>query len=190
MDVFNYIAAAVSVVIGLGLTYLLDDVSKLVQNRKRIRPYWVHSVWVLITILLHFQMWWGFWRFHEVSMWTFPVFFCYLVVPATLFVVADLLFPEMTPSTEMSLKNYYFDNRQWIFGALAVFLTLAAISSSVIVIDGRWLHPSNAARATGIGLAIVAASSKNETVHAVVCILVLLLLTVFLLLFNSEPLKL
>lgn len=61
MDAFNYLSVMVSIVLGLGLTQLFAGIGNLVQIRRRVKLYWLHTFWVLLLIGLHLHMWWSLW---------------------------------------------------------------------------------------------------------------------------------
>lgn len=53
--------------LGLGLTQLFAGIGNLVQVRRRVRFYWLHSTWIVLMIGLHIQMWWSFWMMRDVQ---------------------------------------------------------------------------------------------------------------------------
>jgi hypothetical protein len=191
MDVFNYIAVAFSIIIGLGLSYLLDGISKVIQHNQRIQLYWIHSLWVIIVILLHLQFWFAFWEYHKLEVWSYSTFITTLLAPMALFIVADLLFPDITVETEtkLNLKSHFFSNKIWIFSVLAIYSLLVILYANILREGGNWLQPSNAWRCIGFVLCLVAAWSKSEKAHAIIAILSFLFCGIFFLLFNSTPLS-
>jgi len=70
VDGFNYLSVMVSIVVGLGLTQLFAGIGNLVQVRRRVKLYPLHSLWVLLVIVLHLHMWWSFWALRAVAEWT------------------------------------------------------------------------------------------------------------------------
>lgn len=46
-DSFNYVAVLVSIVIGLGMTKVLSQLSEAIQAQDRKRNYWVHTLWMV-----------------------------------------------------------------------------------------------------------------------------------------------
>lgn len=188
MEIFNYIAVAVSIILGLGLTCLLDGASNLILARRRISVYWIHIVWVIIAILLHIQFWWGFWRFHTFEEWTLISFVAYLSAPICLFVLGDLAFPDFRESPQCMRKHYY-EHHRWFFGVLASYLLIVIITSSTIPEGGHWLQASNGVRLLAFGIALASAISKSEILHGILCILGFVVLVVFVLVFNSATLE-
>jgi len=43
-DSFNYLAVLVSIVVGLGITRVLSQISEVIQVGSRQQTYWIHTV--------------------------------------------------------------------------------------------------------------------------------------------------
>lgn len=43
---FNYVMVLASVIVGLGVTHLLQGIVSIVQHPGRERVYWIHLTWV------------------------------------------------------------------------------------------------------------------------------------------------
>ena len=81
MDAFNYLWVMVSIVLGLGLTQLFAGIGNLVQIRRRVKLYWLHSLWVLLLVGLHLHMWWSFWALRGIADWSYGAFVYILFGP-------------------------------------------------------------------------------------------------------------
>jgi hypothetical protein len=46
-DAFNYVSVLVSIVIGLGVTRVLSQLSDAIQIHHRSQIYWVHTFWMI-----------------------------------------------------------------------------------------------------------------------------------------------
>jgi len=194
IEVFNFISVAVSIVLGLGLTCLLNDISRVIQNWNRVKLYWVHCIWVAVIIGLHFQLWYGFWIYHSVPRWTFLSFVGYMLAPALLFLIADLLFPELVASEvddqRFDLRTYYNSIHTPLFATLSAYL----ITVTALTI---FLKPSNEfpivpmlCRLAGITCAVLAMIFRSEAVHGVLVIVVLALFLLFVCTAHLQPLTL
>ena len=47
----------VSMLLGKGLTQLFAGIGNLVQIRRRVKLYWLHTLWVLVVIVFHLHVW-------------------------------------------------------------------------------------------------------------------------------------
>lgn len=70
-DAFNYVAVLVSIVIGLGITRVLSQLSETIQAQDRRRNYWVHTLWMLNTFMFLMLSWWVFYRWKGAPQWNF-----------------------------------------------------------------------------------------------------------------------
>jgi hypothetical protein len=55
---FDFVAVFYSVVLGVAVAQLMTGVGRLVEERRRVRNYWVHSVWILTVLLTDANNWW------------------------------------------------------------------------------------------------------------------------------------
>jgi hypothetical protein len=61
MDVFEYVAVMVTVVLALAVSHLLTSLATMVANPERVRPYWVHFFWAVLLLGLNLQAWLVLW---------------------------------------------------------------------------------------------------------------------------------
>jgi hypothetical protein len=94
MSLFEYVAVIVAVIIGMGVTQILQGVGGLLEARTRVRLYWVHLVFTGIILVGHFQFWWLFWSSRQVEAWSFFPFLFLLLQPIILYLISTLGFPE------------------------------------------------------------------------------------------------
>jgi hypothetical protein len=90
MSLFEYLAVAISIVLGFSLTHLLGSVPSVFGTSRR---YSVHAVFFVFLVLLHPQLWWALWDLHDDSSWTLLTFFYTLMGPALLYLTATSLIP-------------------------------------------------------------------------------------------------
>jgi hypothetical protein len=122
-DPYDFVTVATSIIIGLGLTQVLNGVAKLIQLEAPGRLHWEHLAWVLIVAVLHVQVWWTTYNAHTIQ-WTFGRFARYLVTPTTLYLMADLLLPDKKP--ESAVYQSYFAGVSRPFFAVATAFCLSA----------------------------------------------------------------
>src|SRR6266571_1445479 len=129
MDAFNYLAVMLSIVLGLGLTQLFAGIGNLVQIRRRVKRFWLHTVWVLLLIVLHVHMWWSFWALRGVTHWTYATFVYVLVGPALLVIASHIIIPEPV----MGLRSFFVPFR--------LFQTIAVVAfGSCAASKNKYLH--------------------------------------------------
>ena len=59
MGTLEFVLVLVSIIIGLAMAELFGGVARVLRGD--LRPYWIHSVWVLFVLLLQVQSWWSAW---------------------------------------------------------------------------------------------------------------------------------
>ena len=94
MDVFEYVAVMVTVVLALGLSHLLTALASMLVHPERVRLYWVHSVWILSILALHLQAWLVLWTRRHQPEFPFSQVTMMLAAAALIFVTARVLVPE------------------------------------------------------------------------------------------------
>ncbi len=119
MGVFEYIGVLVSVIIGLGITHLAIGASKIVQHRDTVRFYLPHAVWTINVLLYILMIWWGMFWWSEHEGWYAYEYLFITLYAIVLFFLASMLYPwDLDPAID--LEDYFFRNRRWFFGALAL----------------------------------------------------------------------
>lgn len=131
MSPFDYISVVLSVVIGLGLSHLLSGCVELVQARERVRFYWVHTTWAVLTFVGIVYLWWSIWGLRNLRVWNFASFLLLLLEPVLMFVAAAFLVPK-PDEHPLDLRSYYYANRQGIFGAYTAFAALLILQNALL----------------------------------------------------------
>ena len=67
MDPFSYMVVLTSIILGLGVTRLVGGLGHLMQTRRRKRPYWVHTLWMMnLLMALAVVRWMAYrWRWNR-----------------------------------------------------------------------------------------------------------------------------
>lgn len=174
MDAFNYLSVMVSMVLGLGLTQLFAGIGNMVQVRRRVKPYWLHAMWIVLMIGLHLQMWWSFWMMRGVQEWTYTGFAFVLLGPATLVIASHVLLPELVDGT-IDVRKHYYDTHTVFFGLLAAAGAWALLIEAVMGLRSLVVM-FRLVQVFGIGLMVLCAWSTNRRVHAACTFLVIAML--------------
>lgn len=185
MDAFNYLSVLVSIIIGLGLTRLVEDLSRMFKHSSMDTFFFVQLAWVLFTLALHIQYWWAFWDYRKVKVWTYPKFLLLLSGPVVLYFAASC---ASHIESDGDWKTPFIKNHLRYFLALSLYLLFMTISASVLRAEGRLWQGSNIPRIIACVLAFCAAWSNSVLLHVIFPLMGLGLLVFFLARFNSEPL--
>jgi hypothetical protein len=121
MGMFEYVAVLTSIIVGLGITHLLQGTARLIQHPDAGRPYWVHLTWVLYMFLNAIFWWWWEFRLTRIEVWTFQMYIFVILFAVILYMLCALLYPSSLAGYH-SFKDYFYSRRGWFFGLSILFL--------------------------------------------------------------------
>jgi hypothetical protein len=180
MSRFEYLSVLVSIVIALGIAEVTISWGRLLQRRREVTFSWLHAYWSLFTLFLMVQLWWGFWNFRTVEVWSFGALLAVVTESITLVLCALLLVPRVQDvDATLDLRRVYADNARPFFllgASLIAQLTLV----DWIILDTPLLDPENLSRLPGIAIALALAWTDDRRLHAALPGVATILLILFL----------
>jgi hypothetical protein len=179
MTLFEYLAVAVSIVLGLAAARLMDALPHILVRDRR---YWIHAAIACVCLGNIGNSWWVMWSLRTVPEWTSVGFFLVLGASGLHYSIAALLSSSAAESVE-SWRDYYWEIRVRLYSLGLVWLASIA-AQNLILLDVSWRHPSWLVALLGMGLMAVGAASARPRVHAFIAIsmsvsLVIMVLSVF-----------
>jgi hypothetical protein len=114
MDMFNYVMVLASVIVGLGVTHLLQGIVGIVQHPGRERVYWIHLAWAAATFLRAVFWWWFEFRLSETKEWTFTLYGFVLTYAFLIYLWCALLFPRDLAGYD-GYRDYFYSRKAWFF---------------------------------------------------------------------------
>ena len=182
MRPFDFVGVFYSVVLGVAVTQLMTGVARLVEQRQRVRGYWVHSVWVLTLLLGNTLNWWSLWSLREAASWHVITFLLLIALTGAIFLMTVLLFPNMSePDEIIELRAHYYANSAIFLRANAAVCVLALFCNWTLYPIKTWLDPWISAPAAVVILSMAVAQTKRPLVHGVFSIVSLATMVVMLL---------
>jgi hypothetical protein len=115
MSPFEYISVLVSIILGLGIAWLLTGVAELIRRWNTLTHFWPYPIWIVLVFVLHIQEWWSIYELRDMDTWSLPVFIFVITYPILLFVLANLLFPAKWPEGGLNLRAFYFEHYKKFF---------------------------------------------------------------------------
>jgi len=170
MDLFEFLMVLVSIIVGLGVTELLTGVARLLRARGTTRYYWVHGALTASIFVALLQQWWETWGLRGAPEWSFAALLLMLVGPICLFLIAHLLFPEVTQAADV--EAYYFGPMRPVW-VLAVVAIVGSTCFRPIVFGEALIAFHNATSLLGLVVFIVLLFSSRRMTHAIIVPLVL-----------------
>jgi hypothetical protein len=144
----EYIAALLSIIVGLGLTDLARSLRELVRPRRKVNWHWLPLLWAANTFFLAIQIWWN--SFSLLTGATSTFFFPFITAFLFLYLACAFSLPDRrwndsrvevganrfsieTPAAQppLDLRAFYFseEHRQWFFGMLIGFLVTGQVGT-------------------------------------------------------------
>jgi hypothetical protein len=180
MDMFNYVMVLASVIIGLGVTHLLQGIAGIIQHPERERVYWIHLAWVAVTFLRAIFWWWYEFQLSDTPQWTFALYFFVLFYAFIIYLWCALLFPRDLVGYD-GFKGYFYSRKGWFFG-----LGLASIAVDVVDTLLKGLDHFRSlgvtypvAMATLAILFVIAMRTRSERYHGALAIFSILYLIIY-----------
>lgn len=133
MDRFEYLAALVSVVAGLGMARALSGYARLFQSEDHTRISAPHVAWTFSIVLWLVGFWWFTFMLSSIQEWTITLLLFVLGYGATIYFQIALLFPEDFGKRD-DIFGSFVDRRRSFF---AVFLLLGVIDVTDTIVKAE-----------------------------------------------------
>jgi len=126
MDSFRWIAVAISMLLGIGVTRLLSSAVVIVRNRHEFRLDALPIAWATFIFVAQIQFWWAIIELAKLkSVWTLANFLALLSMPLLLFVAAALVLPHEARERDLDLRTAFERDGRLALVALALFNAVA-----------------------------------------------------------------
>jgi len=176
-DQFQHVMVLTSIIIGLGITYILIGVGTMIEritgHGARLRLSWAHATWLFTLFVWMVSFWW--WEFRLLALlksWTLAHYFFIITYAVLLFLLAVLLLPRDWATTD-NLNDYFLSKRRWFY-PLYLISILADIVDAWLKGGWPYLQASGvlvfAYWAAAIPVCVVGVRSKNIRIHALMAI--------------------
>jgi hypothetical protein len=137
MSSFEFIAALMSIIIGLGVTNLLAGAARAFYRRRENPLDEVHIVLTIATLLLLVLQWWVTFRWNTEVNWTFDKFLVLTAWTVALYLLTVFLYPPDL-SEEEEHKGRFERNRA---GYYSIFIAMCFLDIAQTVVHGELFEP-------------------------------------------------
>jgi hypothetical protein len=172
MSQMDILLTLYSIVAGLGISKLVQGVGTMIEARERIRFYWVHGAWLVLTMAAHVVIIFALIRFSKSPHWTVFNSMLVLCMPLLLYLVSDLLVPAVSQEESVDLRAYYYRNRRWFF-ALMIAVAVIGMAAQVAIERTPDFTAGGPLRLLAIVALVCGLSSERPAVQAAVAIALL-----------------
>ncbi len=136
MTEFELLVIPLSLILGLGITNILSDVSDAIRDRERVTLHWLPLAWAFLIFLFQIQYFFVLWDFYESGMiWTWPNFGPALFNCIILYLSAGLVLPGRRNSHSESLLMDFEKHGRLSLVTLATMLVVVSILNGYYYAD-------------------------------------------------------
>jgi len=123
MSPFEFISVFASLIVGFTLAHILRATSDLYEIRKRVKTYWLNSLWVVTVTMWSVFAWWGLWQLSiDLNDWNYAQYWLLVTNLASIYFFTTLVLPKATDSGEIDLEKHYYSVHQAFFSIVAFSL--------------------------------------------------------------------
>lgn len=172
MHSFEWIQAALGIIVGLSMTRIAVSVANCMIARRRVQLDWIPFSWAACIFVMLLQFSWNLVELNAVvSTWRFGVFLSLLLFIFALFLAVALVLPNDETQAGPSLTKWFDDHGRWSTVFVAIYALLAYAFNWAF-----WKSDplSNPASAVIVILAITAFFTRSRRTLSVVSVLMLI----------------
>ncbi|MEZ5330951.1 MAG: hypothetical protein R2991_02605 [Thermoanaerobaculia bacterium] len=127
MTVFEYVTAALLLILGIGVTQLLTDVVDAFRRRQTTPLDWIPMTWAALVFAAQMQFVWAVYELNGLrSAWTAVEFTGVLLLALLLFVAGALVVPRASDEATDAWTQFLQDGR-WALLVLIAFFVAAYV---------------------------------------------------------------
>jgi hypothetical protein len=166
VTLFEFLTAAVSIVLALAVVRLVEGLRPAVESEGR---YWVHWGWVVGKVVSCLIFWWNLWAAREGVAWNFLSFAFVFIGPIILYMQASVLVPQ-NPASIPSWREHFLSIHRSFYIANALLL-LHLLTSPLVLAGVLPPMPAPIVLSLGCIASVVGAASNSVRVQEVVAAL-------------------
>jgi hypothetical protein len=122
MKPFDYIAIALSLILGLGITQLLSSAVGAFRARHRVALDWTALAWAAVILFWQLQYWWALFDLSaSIQVWTILHFVVLVVLALFLFVSGALILPSYDRDRDSELSGAFQRDGRWALSVMSAY---------------------------------------------------------------------
>ena len=130
MTIFEYVTAALLLILGLGVAELLGDAVNAFRLRHSCRQHWIPLAWAAIIFSHQMQFLWAIFELNVlVEVWSAFRFIVALALALLLFVAGALVIPKPDPGPSWDPWQRFLENGRWSLPVLSIYCLLAFLAN-------------------------------------------------------------
>ncbi len=138
---FEFLALAISVIIGLAITRLVSGIGISIRQIRLKKHYWIHSLWIFNILLYLSGLWWGLFRWSTKEDWGYSNFLFLMVYSIIIYLLTDFLVP-LKSNIKFDPRQHFFDNRKLFYVVLLLTIIMDIIETYLLEMEGLRTVPT------------------------------------------------
>jgi hypothetical protein len=164
MDSFSYLSVILSIVLGLAITQVLLGLRGLILTRAKVKLYPPTLIWAGIALLTPIQAWWADFALRKQPNWTFLALLVIMLQAISIYMIAALVFPDITGENFVDLREHFFAHRSWFFSAMFASVVFSLLKT--LALHGHLPNLVDSTFELIFGaVAVAAALTRSEWFH-------------------------
>lgn len=132
MTPFEFIALAISVILGLAIARLISGIGTSIRLIKSKNYSWLHGLWLINIFILLPGYWWGLYAWSSLQNWNFFHFVLLIIYTTNLYLITDFLVPSKI-NEEINFKEHFSKNRKMFFVLLFLSFPIDQFETNILV---------------------------------------------------------
>lgn len=165
MEVTNALLVAMMfiVLLTMGIGNIIVALAAIVDRRSPVKADTIHTSWVVLLLLIHFNLFWHVLDILSVDEWAFLDFLYIVAGAVAIFFATQVLLPDASGETT-DVREHYFDSHTRFFGLLGLLMIW---SVGVDFLLGNGWTSEGGVNVVGFLIFAVMASTSQARVHRV-----------------------
>ncbi|RLD29512.1 MAG: hypothetical protein DRI75_02905 [Bacteroidetes bacterium] len=138
---FEFLALAISVIMGLAITRLVSGIGLSIRQIRSKKHYWIHSLWIFNILVFLTGLWWGLFKWSTKEDWAFSNFIFLIIYCIIIYLLTDFLVP-LKSNSNFDPKKYFLDNRKFFFGILFLTIIMDIVETYLLEMEGLRTVPT------------------------------------------------
>ena len=161
MTIFEFATVAVSLILGLAVSYLLESLVGVFRMRRRCRMDWIPFVWAGCVFVHQFHFWWALYEVHSMPLLSVGMFTLLLLLAGLLFLAGALVLPSGESEYPDDLGVYFNTDGSWAVAALALF-NMMAVAINILLFDSPITETANLLNLVLVVIAVFVAITRTR----------------------------
>lgn len=128
MESFSTIIVTYSIILGLGITNLLNSFMAMFRSRGQAHLHWMPLVWAFCIFTYQVQFWWAIIQLKKIlTVFTLGNFLILMMIALMLFIASAMIIPDNELKKDQNLLDEFYKDGKWALMIMSLYAATAAI---------------------------------------------------------------